>query len=130
MVPATRTRARLRRTFRLAPWKKEAVSDDPLSAARRALSRGDVLIAYDLAHSVLQRDPDDLEARFIVALSLARSGAAQHAGIEAAELRRRVATSEAATLQLREDADALVARLAKDDALACEGDERAVRARK
>ena len=100
-----------------------------LTDARRALSRGDVLIAYDLARNVLGDDPDDLEARYVVALSLARSGASEQAGIEASELGRRVANSDAATLQQCEDADALVARLAKDDALACEGPERASRAR-
>lgn len=100
-----------------------------LTDARRALSRGDVLIAYDLARNVLGDDPDDLEARYVVALSLARSGASEQAGIEASELGRRVASSDAATLQQCEDADALVARLAKDDALACEGPERAGRAR-
>ncbi len=104
------------------------VNNDLLTDARRALARGDVLIAYDLARSALGNDPDDLDARYIVALSLARSGASEQAGIEAIELRRRVATSEAATLQLREDADALVARLAKDEALACDGPERARRA--
>jgi adenylate cyclase len=105
------------------------VSDDLISDARRALARGDVLIAYDLAREVVGDHPDDLDARFVVALSLARSGASELAGIEAAELRRRVAVSEAATPQLREDADALVARLAKDRALACGGAERAQLAR-
>ena len=106
------------------------VNDDVLADARRAMSRGDVLIAYDLAHSVLVESPDDLEARYVVALSLARSGAAEQAGIEAAELRRRLATNEeAASPQLLEDADALVARLAKDEALARTGPERAARAR-
>ena len=84
-----------------------------------------MLIAYDLAHNILEDHPDDLDARYVVALSLARSGAAEQAGIEAAELRRRLATNEVASLQLREDADALVARLAKDAALAREGPERA-----
>ncbi|MDQ1509659.1 MAG: hypothetical protein QOG50_1503 [Actinomycetota bacterium] len=106
------------------------MNDDLLADARRAMSRGDVLIAYDLAHNVLEADPGDLDARFIVALSLARSGASEQAGVEAAELRRRLATDEAASPRLREDADALVARLAKDEALACEGPERTVLARK
>jgi adenylate cyclase len=113
----------------VAGGKVDAVKGESLSDARRALARGDVLIAYDLAHNVLEGDPDDLDARFIVALSLARSGAAEQAGIEAAELRRRVAASDVATFQLREDADALIARLAKDAALACDGPERAGRAR-
>src|SRR5690349_16953203 len=106
------------------------MNDDLLSDARRAMSRGDVLIAYDLAHNVLEVDPNDLEARFIVSLSLARSGAADQAGVEVAELRRRLATDEGASPRLREDADALVARLAKDRALACDGPERTALARR
>jgi adenylate cyclase len=105
------------------------MNDDRLSDARRAMSRGDVLIAYDLAHNVLEEDPGDLDARFIVALALARSGASEQAGIEAAELRRRLATDEAISPRLREDADALVARLAKDDALARSEPGRSGRAR-
>ena len=105
------------------------MNDDSLSDARRAMSRGDVLIAYDLAHSALERDPDDLVARWLVAFSLARSGSPEQALIEVAELRRRLTASETATPQLREDADALVARLAKDAALACSGPERTTLAR-
>ncbi len=105
------------------------MNDDLLSDARRAMSRGDVLIAYDLAHNILESNPSDLDARFVLALSLARSGASEQAGVEAAELRRRLATDETASPRLREDADALVARLAKDEALACEGAERTALAR-
>ena len=105
------------------------MNDDLLSDARRAMSRGDLLIAYDLAHNVLEIDSKDLDARFIVALSLARSGAAEQAGVEVTELRHRLATDEDASPRLREDADALVARLAKDEALACDGPERAGLAR-
>jgi hypothetical protein len=99
-----------------------------LSDARVALGRGDVLIAYDLARTVLDGSPNDLDARYIVALSLARAGAGERAGVEAAELGRRVAASSAPSLRLREDAEALLARLAKDDALAVDGEARAARA--
>ena len=106
------------------------MKDDRLSDARRALSRGDVLIAYDMAQSVLDEDEESLEARTVVALALARSGAGEQAGVEAAELGWRVTASRTGTPQLREDADALIARLAKDDALEAEGAARVRGARK
>jgi adenylate cyclase len=105
------------------------MSSDRLIDARAALARSDVLIAYDLARMVLDDDPNDLEARYIVALSLARAGAAEKAGIEAAELGRRIAASDAPSRRLREDVDALVARLAKDVALAGPPETRASCAR-
>jgi adenylate cyclase len=100
-----------------------------LERARAALARGDVLIAYDGARPIVDTDPDDVNARFILALALARSGAVEAAKRETAELQERVKASTSASARLREDADALVARLAKDDALAAHGEERRTRAR-
>jgi adenylate cyclase len=105
------------------------VSTDPLIEARAALTRGDALVAYDLARTASIDDPDNLDARYLVALSLARSGAAEQAGSEAADLQQRVDASGTASQELREDADALVARLAKDEALRELGPARAAGAR-
>ena len=116
--------------FQVTSGTEDVVKDDRLSDARRALSRGDVLIAYDMAQSVLDEDEESLEARTVVALALARSGAGEQAGVEAAELGWRVTASRTGTPQLREDADALIARLAKDDALEAEGAARVRGARK
>lgn len=90
---------------------------DAFAGARRALARGDVLIAFDEARKLLESDPDDAEVRWLVALTLARAGATERAAVEAAEAQRRIASTPDAPLALREDVDALVARLAKDDAL-------------
>ncbi len=92
--------------------------EDRLGDARSALARGDVLLAYDAAQSVVDVDPDDLEARFVVALALARAGSREHALQAAEELRARLESSTAVSDQLLEDSHALVARLTKDRALA------------
>ena len=88
-----------------------------IAAAHAALARGDVLIAYDEAAAVLRDDPNDLDARFVVSLSLARSGAPQRAFESIQELRELLERSDSAPRSLRQDADALFARLAKDRAL-------------
>lgn len=97
---------------------------DRLAEARAALARGDVLVAYDAAQQVVDGDPDDLEARFVVALALARAGSTEHAERAVEDLARRIESTGAASARLREDADALVARLAKDRALAESGSRR------
>jgi class 3 adenylate cyclase/tetratricopeptide (TPR) repeat protein len=94
---------------------------DDLDDARQAMSRGDLLVAYDLATSLLDHDAGNLEARLIAALALARAGIAKQAGEEAAELVARIQSDASAPLWLREDAEALQARLAKDHALCTEG---------
>jgi len=96
-----------------------------IATARAALDRGDILMAYDVAMEVLARDPRDVEARFLTCVSLARGGAAERAleGLEV--LYALMAGSNAVPPRLREDADALAARLAKDRALASAGPQRA-----
>jgi hypothetical protein len=94
------------------------VTTDALAGARQALARGDVLIAYDDARRRLEAEPDDVEARWLVALTLARAGARERAVVEALRAQRDIVNRADATLTLREDVDALVARLAKDEALA------------
>lgn len=111
------------------PWYFARVTDDLVARARAAISRGDVLLAYDEATSALEADPDHLEARFVSALALARSGAVERAGAAAAELLNRLSSAADASVSLREDAAALVARLAKDEALATSGSDRVERLR-
>lgn len=100
-----------------------------VARARAAVSRGDVLAAYDEAVSAVEADPEDLEARFVAALALARSGAVERARAAAAELLTRIESTPDVTILLREDAAALVARLAKDEALTAHGPDRVTRLR-
>jgi adenylate cyclase len=96
---------------------------DPLARARAALTRGDVLIAYDEALTALDARPEDVEARFVAALALARAGAAERAREAVTQLMDCFKEGDGLPTRLREDVEALVARLAKDDALATSGSE-------
>jgi hypothetical protein len=103
------------------------VTDD-VTDARAALARGDALTAYDVATTVAADHPDNLEARFLVAVSLARAGARMRATRMIEELRAQLDPSRTSQL-LWEDVEALAARLVKDRALAATGDTRAALAR-
>jgi hypothetical protein len=105
------------------------VVSEHLSAARAALARGDVLAAYDDAMAASEVDPSDLEAPYVAALALVRSGASERAAEAATALRRRVEQAGDVTDRLSEDIDALDARIAKDRALASEGAARTDRLR-
>jgi len=105
------------------------MADGPLSIARAALARGDVLMAYDAAVSAMEADPESLEARFVAALALARAGAAERARATAADLLARIETTPDVPVLLCEDAAALVARLAKEVALASLGTDRLTKLR-
>ena len=105
------------------------VPDGVLTNARAALARGDVLMAYDAAVSAIEADPESLEAGFVAALALARAGAVERAGAAATELLARIEATTDVPVPLREDAAALVARLAKEDALATRGDDRIAKLR-
>src|SRR5271168_5191471 len=98
--------------------------DGLLASARAALARGDVLMAYDAAVSAMEADPESLEAAFVAALALARAGASERARTAATELSARIDVTAEVPVRLREDASALVARLAKQEALATQGDDR------
>lgn len=105
------------------------VPEGAVARARAALSRGDVLIAYDLAVSAMEAGPENLEARFLAALALARAGAIERARTSATELLTRIEAASDVPISLCEDAAALVACLAKDEALATEGEIRRTRLR-
>jgi hypothetical protein len=92
------------------------------NAARDALARGDALTAYDLA-SAAAAAGDDLEARHLEALALARCGATERAREAAERLLADIGDGDVAA-RLREDVEALVARLLKDRALQASGAER------
>src|SRR4051794_21985268 len=109
---------------------RSSVTDGAVGRARAALARGDVLAGFDEAVSAVEADPADLEARFVAALALARLGAVERASTAAAELSAQVEAATDVDVWLREDAAALVARLAKDEALASAGPDRVVRLRR
>ena len=111
------------------PATVRPVPDALLATARAALGRGDVLMAYDAAASAMEADPDNLESAFVAALALARAGVSERARIAATELLARIDDATDIPIELREDAAALVARLAKQDALATQGDDRPERLR-
>ena len=102
-----------------------AVNREGIDAARAALARGDVILAYDAASEVLQADPADLDARYIAALALVRAGARERARLAIDDLHAALAGASDVRPGLREDAEALEGRLAKELALAAKGPERA-----
>lgn len=89
---------------------------DWLARVKSEERSGEFLAAYDLARQALSQHPDDLELKHRAVLVLARSGATQQARtlFEKLELGG----------NLEEEIAALDARLAKDSALAVDGDER------
>src|SRR4051794_21925075 len=95
-----------------------------LERARDALAHGDVLIAYDLASKEAATGRGKFDARFVAALALARSGALDGARGEASSLAAEIATDGTVPVSLQADVAALLARLAKDDALAHAGQDR------
>ncbi len=93
---------------------------DWLEAVKDAERRGELLLAVDLAERGLVEHPDDLPLRYHAVLAMARSGSTEEAAYRFAEYR--LAESQ------DEDIAALGARIAKDKALAAEGDLRRRRA--
>lgn len=102
-----------------------AVESGELEAARAALARGDVILAYDAASEVLRSDASDLDALYVAALALVRAGAREHARLAIDDLQSALAAAPDVRPGLREDAEALEGRLAKELALAARGAERA-----
>src|SRR2546428_2331041 len=87
-----------------------------LEAVVAAERRGELLSAFDLAEQGLEEHPGDVPLQHRAVLALARTGASEHA----ARRFEQYGLADVAT----EDARALEARIAKDTALAAEGDER------
>jgi Tetratricopeptide Repeats-Sensor/Adenylate and Guanylate cyclase catalytic domain len=87
-----------------------------LDAVRREERRGELLAAFDLAERGLEEHPDDIALGHRAVLALARTGATE----EAARRFDRYGLSRSS----EEDVLALRARIAKDAALARDGDER------
>ncbi len=88
---------------------------------RKAIARGEYLLAYDEATSALEASPENLILQYLAVLALARAGATDTAHTRLAELEHRGQDLEAATPEMREDVAALDARLAKDRALRAAG---------
>jgi adenylate cyclase len=98
---------------------------DELDAARAALARGDVIIAYDFASAAVTAAPENLDARYLVALALIRAGARDRARHALDDLNAALVGASDVGAGFREDAEALEGRLAKELALATHGAERA-----
>jgi hypothetical protein len=84
-----------------------------------------MLMAYDAAWAAVADDPHDLEAEYVAALALARTGALDRAAQLAETLQARAEQRNDLTRELRADVRALGARIAKDRALRAPVDERA-----
>jgi adenylate cyclase len=110
-------------TVRIVAFMESTGTD--LNAVREAFARGDVVLAYDAASAAVTANPDDLDARFFVALALVRAGARDRARVALDELITAVSGASDVRADLLEDAEALEGRLAKDVALAAGGSERA-----
>jgi adenylate cyclase len=96
-----------------------------LADVRVLLARGENLAAFEATSSV-SAEPGtatDVERRYLRALSLARSGATEHAKREVDEALRLESTTSLAA-RLEEDIAALFARIAKDEAAQVGGPER------
>lgn len=93
------------------------MTGDAERAAADALRAGDALVAYDAALRACDEDPTSLDARYFAALALARAGSSEGARRRCEELLDLLAGVPGARGELVEDAGALMARLAKDQAL-------------
>jgi len=96
---------------------------------RALLGRGEVLLAYDQAVTLLAENPDAPALRYLAALALARAGARDRASAELDELDARGGVP-ADDMQLAEDIAALRGRLVKDEALSQSGGARRAAAAK
>jgi Adenylate and Guanylate cyclase catalytic domain len=110
------------------PSRNERVVDEAerhpaawwLDAVKREERRGELLTAFDVAERGLEEHPDDAALKHRAVLALARAGATEEA--------ERRFDHYGLGGSSDEDVSALQARIAKDTALAAEGDERRRRA--
>jgi class 3 adenylate cyclase len=106
----------MRKVFALQQTYSRAMSTAWLEAVMAAERRGELLSAFDLAEQGLEEHPGDVLLQHRAVLALARAGATEHA----AERFEQYGLADVDT----EDVRALEARIAKDAALAAEGNER------
>ena len=104
-------------------------AEDWLRRARDAARKGENIAAYDLACDGLEEHPRDKALGHAAVLALARSGATDRAQRLLADLGLAVDIDAVSDAALAEDIAALSARLAKDRALAADGEERSALAR-
>jgi Adenylate and Guanylate cyclase catalytic domain len=112
--------------------KKEAVPqakspEEWLGEALRHERNGELFRAYDIATQGLAQHSDALALKHRAVLCLAATGATRLAAAQFAALGLGSAAARAPTRRLRMDIETLAARLAKDEALACAGEERRAR---
>lgn len=100
-----------------------------LAEAGRWERDGELFRAYDIAVRGLAQYPDALPLKYRAVLCLASSGATRQAEEKFASLGLDRAAATTSDRKLRMDIASLRARLAKDDALSCAGEERQVRLR-
>jgi tetratricopeptide (TPR) repeat protein len=98
----------------LAQWREET---------RVAMSRGELLQAYDLADRALLDYPDDPLLKYRAVLALARAGATQQARARYDKFQLASVRSEDQAFEV--DLQSLDARIAKNEALEAAGAERA-----
>jgi tetratricopeptide (TPR) repeat protein len=98
--------------------------EELLARIRHALSRGEYLLAFDLADAAARAASGDILLQYYAVLALARAGATDHASDALASLGPLDKELGEVDPGLAEDLAALAARLAKDRALSVEGAER------
>ena len=98
--------------------------EDVLARIRNALSRGEYLLAFDLADVAARAAPDDVLLQYYAVLALARAGATHRASEALATMGPLDEELNQSDAGLAEDVTALAARLAKDRALSVDGSER------
>ena len=100
-----------------------------LASVHAALSRGEYLEAFDRTVAAADADGGDLELAYLATLALVRAGAPGQAVELLGPLAHAASARDDLPESLVEDIAALEARLAKDRALATDGDDRSTAAR-
>ncbi len=95
-----------------------------LAEAKRCEREGELFRAYDLAMQGLARHPQSLELKHLAVVVLASTGALEEAARKFSAFGLDRAAAGAPSQRLRMDIESLKARLLKDGALRCRGEER------